>query len=69
MSKQCRLLIKAVGGKSPMSLHTCDGNMPLNVIDLSTRITIKVCAREVSPYCHTLLLEGTEYQILNVMRH
>jgi len=40
----------------------------VNVLDLATHVTLLVCAHELSPYRHTLVLNGLEYQILNVIR-
>jgi hypothetical protein len=40
----------------------------VDVRDLMTCATQHVRADELSPYRHTLILDGLEYQILNVLR-
>lgn len=40
----------------------------LDVIDLMTRVTIQVRANEVSPYLHTLMMNGTPYEILSIYK-
>ncbi|MCX7168079.1 MAG: hypothetical protein NTV11_17640 [Rhodocyclales bacterium] len=69
MSNQYQLLIKTAGASGVICRQTYDGEDRLNVRDLSTRVTIQVRVSEISPYRHTLLLEGAEYQILNVTSH
>ena len=69
MSNQYQLLITAPGGPRLVCRRSYDGNDRLDVRDIVTRVAIQVRAEDISPYRHTLLLEGTEYQILNVIRH
>ena len=68
MNNEYLLLITTVDAPRLIRRRTYDGDERLYVRDLTTRVTVQVRAREVSPYRHTLLLEGTEYQILNVTR-
>ncbi len=69
MSTQYQLLITTVDAPRLVRRRSYDGDDRLYVRELSTRVTIQVRAQEVSPYRHTLMLEGMEYQILNVIRH
>jgi len=69
MSNQYQLLITTSGAPRLVCRRSYDGEDRLEVRELSTRVTIQVRAQEVSPYRHTLLLEGTEYQILTVIKH
>ena len=66
MNNQYQLLIRMAGTSGPIRRQTYAGEERLRVRDLSTRVTIQVRASEVSPYCHTLLLDDAEYQIMNV---
>jgi hypothetical protein len=38
------------------------------VRDLSSRITTRVRVRDISPYRHTVFLDGREFRVLNVLR-
>ena len=69
MSVQYQLLIRILGNSGRVCLQMYDGEECLDVRDLSTRVAIQIRAKEVSPYRHTLLLKGVEYQILNITRH
>lgn len=69
MKNQYQLLITTADAPRFVCRRSFDGEDRLEVRDLSTRVTIKVRANEVSPYRHILLLDGMEYQILNVIRH
>ena len=69
MSHQYQLLITTAGAPRLVCRRSYDGDDRLEVRELSTRVTIQVRAEEVSPYRHILLIDGTEYQILNVIRH
>lgn len=69
MSNQYQLLITTVGAPRLVCRRFYNGEDRLDVRELSTRVAIQIRAHEISPYRHTLLLEGTEYQILNVIRH
>lgn len=40
----------------------------VEVRDLTTRITATIAAGQISPYRHTLFLDGKAYRILNVVR-
>ena len=68
MNNQYRLLIKKAGVPSLVLNQSYEGETRLEVRDLNTQVTIQVRAQELSPYRHTLLLDGAEYQILNVTR-
>lgn len=39
---------------------------PVEVVDLVTRSRCRVFIREISPYRHTLRLEGVAFRILNI---
>jgi len=69
MSNQYQLLMTTVGAPRRVCRRSFDADDRLEVRELSTRVTIQIRAHEVSAYRHTLLLDGTEYQILNVVRH
>lgn len=69
MSNQYQLLMTTAGAPRMVCRRSYDGEDRLEVRELSTRVTIKIRAQEVSPYRHTLLLEGTEYHILTIIRH
>jgi hypothetical protein len=69
MNNQYQLLITTPGAPRLVCRRSCDGEDRLEVRELSTRATLQIRAQEISPYRHTLLLEGTEYQILSVIRH
>jgi hypothetical protein len=68
MRNQYRLDIQATGAAGPLRQQTYHGDERLEVRDLSTRVTVRVSARDISPYRHTLLLDGKEFRILNVVR-
>jgi hypothetical protein len=68
MRHQYRLDIQSAGAVSPLRQQTYDGDERLDVRDLSTRVTVRVSVRDISPYRHTLLLDGKEFRILNVVR-
>ncbi len=66
-SSKYRLLLRERGKPGPMVNQTYGAFDRLDVRDLSTQVTVQVCAQEISPYRHTLFANGTEYQILNVL--
>ena len=68
MSNQYRLLIKKSSDPSLVFPQCYDGEQRLDVKDLNTRVNINVRVYELSPYRHILLLEGMEYQIVNITR-
>ena len=68
MNQKFRLLLKGRDRAGAMLQQTYDANDSVDVRDLTTRITFNVRAYELSPYRHTLVLDGMEYQILNVIR-
>lgn len=65
--KYC-LLLKGRDRAGAMRQQTYDAQESVGVRDMTTRITFNVRANELSPYRHTLVLDGMEYQILNVIR-
>jgi hypothetical protein len=69
MSNQYQLLMTTAGAPRMVCRRSYDGEDRLEVRELSTRVTVQIRAQEVSPYRHTLLLEGTEYHILTIIRH
>lgn len=68
MRNQYQLLIRAEGTSGPIRQKTYGDEDRLEVRDLSMRMMTLVRAREISLYRHTLYLDGTAYQILNVVR-
>lgn len=68
MENKYRLLLKERDRAGAMRLQTYDAQDSVDVRDMTTRITFHVRAHELSPYRHTLMLDGMEYQILNVIR-
>ena len=69
MGSQYHLILKAKDVPGPVSHKMCDGSDNLDVRDLTTRVTVKLHAQDLSPYRHTLFLDGKEFQILNVVRY
>ena len=68
MNNKFQLLLKAEGTAGPVRQQTYAAEQRLDVRDLSTRVTIQIRAQDISPYRHTLFLDGAAYQILNVIR-
>jgi hypothetical protein len=68
MTSKFQLLIKAAGQPGAVLQQTYMAEQRLDVRDLSTRVTIQIRAQDISPYRHTLFLDGTAYDILNVIR-
>ncbi|MDP1734034.1 MAG: hypothetical protein Q8L44_06680 [Sulfuritalea sp.] len=68
MSNQYQLLMTTTGAPRRVCRRSFDADARLEVRDLATRVTLRIRADEVSAYRHTLLLDGDEYQILNVVR-
>lgn len=68
MECKYRLLLRGRDRPSPMLQQTFTAEERVNVRDLNTRVTMHVSAQELSPYRHTLVMNGLEYQILNVLR-
>lgn len=68
MKNQYMLVLKAEGTRGQVRQATYDGEECLDARDLSTRWPVQVRARDISPYRHTLFLEGKAYRILNVVR-
>jgi hypothetical protein len=69
VNNKYRLLIRKAGVSGLVFHQSYEGEARLEVRDLNTHVTIQVRAQELSPYRHTLLLNGAEYQILNVTRY
>ncbi len=68
MDYKYRLLLRARDRPCPMLQQIFAAEERVNVRDLTTRVTTDVPAHELSPYRHTLVMNGLEYQILNVLR-
>lgn len=68
MAKLVDLLIRVERGTAPPRRVRVCGTRCLDVLDMTTRVAIQVSAEQVSPYRHTLMLEGTTYEILNVFK-
>jgi hypothetical protein len=68
MANHYVLFIRPEGSPGPIRKQSYGAEDSLDVRDLATRVTVKVRAHEISPYRHTLFLDGKAYQIVNVMR-
>jgi hypothetical protein len=68
MNNHFHMLIRAEGTPGPIRQQTYSGEQRLDVRDLSTRVIIRIRAQDISPYRHSLFLDGKAYQILNVVR-
>jgi hypothetical protein len=68
MVKQYQISLIAKNSSGPIQQQTYDGDELLAVQEFVTQVPVRVCARDLSPYRHTLLLDGTEFRILNVIR-
>ena len=68
MNAQYELLMTTVDAPRLVCRRHYDGEDRVDVRELVTRVTVRIRAQDISPYRHTLLLEGTEYQILNVTK-
>lgn len=68
MSNEIQLLIKEENSPSPAEMKYLDGEMQVDVRELTTRAVIEIRAKEISCYLHTLFLDGRAFQILNVMK-
>ena len=68
MSHEIQLLVKEENSPSPAEMKHFDGEMHLDVRELTTRAVIEIRAKEISCYLHTLFLDGRAFRILNVMK-
>lgn len=68
MEIKFRLLLRGRDRPGPMQQQIYAAEDCVDVRDLMTCATQHVRAHELSPYRHTLILNGMEYQILNVLR-
>jgi hypothetical protein len=68
MNNDYQLVIRPKGSRGRILWHTYDEDERLDVEDLETRAAMRVPAREISPYRHTLLLRDGAYQILTIMK-
>lgn len=68
MERKFRLLLRGRDRPGPMRQQTYAADDSVDVRDLTTCLTQHVRARELSPFRHTLILDGKEYQILNLIR-
>lgn len=69
MNNRYQVLLTTANAPRLVCRRSFDADDRVEVRELSTRVAIEVRAQEISPYRHTLLLEGKEYQILNVIKH
>jgi hypothetical protein len=67
-SNQYVFILRAEGSQGPLREQAYPAEARLTVRDLATRVVVSVRAREISPYRHTLYLEGQAYRIMNVIR-
>jgi hypothetical protein len=67
-NNQYVFILRAEGAQGPLRELAYPAEARLTVRDLATRVVVSVCAREISPYRHTLYLEGLPYRIMNVIR-
>ena len=68
MEKEFRLMLRGRERPGPMRQQTYAAEDSVDVRDLMTCTTQHVRPHELSPYRHTLILDGMEYQILYVTR-
>lgn len=68
MERKFRLLLRGRDRPGPMQSQTYAAEDRVDVRDLMTCVTQQVRAQELSPFRHTLILDGKEYQILNLIR-
>lgn len=67
MNSKYQILLRGCDRRASTLQQTYAAQECLDVRDLTTRATLHVRAHELSPYRHTLMLNGMEYQILNVI--
>ena len=63
---QYHLLFKEEHTRGPVLQHTYGGEEQVEVSEITTRAHLLLCARDVSLYRHTLLIDNKRYDILNV---
>ena len=68
MKDRYLLILKAEDAQSPIRNETFDEDERLDVRDLTGSGNTQVRAKELSPYRHTLFLDGKAYSILEVMK-
>lgn len=68
MGSQYRLTLRSKGARGLVSQQTCSEDDQLEVRDLTTRVCVTIRPGDLSPYRHTLLRDGEEFQIMNVVR-
>lgn len=68
-SPYCEFLIAAESSTEPAHKQAFEWSQKLHVRDLSTRCDLTLVAGEVSPYRHTLYLDGRAFRILNIIKH
>jgi hypothetical protein len=62
MAKQYQISLIAKNLFGPIRQQTYNGDDLLAVPEFVTQVPVPVCARDVSPYRHTLLLDGTDFE-------
>ncbi len=71
MKNEYLLVLRAEDEGGPirtMRKETFDEDERVDVRDLTTRWTTQILAKEISPYRHTLFLDGKAYAILEVTK-
>jgi hypothetical protein len=68
MSDQYVVVMRAEGTAGPMSSQSYRAGECVQVRERTTGVLAKIRANEISPYRHTLFLNGRPYQIMNVVR-
>lgn len=68
MERKFRLLLRRRDRPGPMRQQIYAAEDSVDVRDLMTCVTQHVLANQLSPYRHTVILDGMEFQILNVIR-
>lgn len=67
MAKQYRLMLRPKDVPGPVCQHLCGEDDRFEVRDLTTRTCVEVRVRDISPYRHSLFLDGKEFHILNLV--
>lgn len=67
-ASQYQLTVAEEGVRGAIRHYSFGEDDQVEVRDLATRITATIAAGQISPYRHTLFLDGKAYRILNVVR-
>lgn len=68
MSDQYVVVMRVEGTPGPMTSQSYRAGECVQVRERTTGVLAKIRANEISPYRHTLFLNGRPYQIMNVVR-